>query len=126
MESLVSVPALTGHAKTRADRLRLAALAYLARYKGQSRDHAASDLRGYLSWCADRGVDPLAATRVQIEVWVRWMQETRGLRPATVSRRVSIIAGFYRTCVPSTPPGRPARPPVVRRGCCLRLVLLIR
>jgi hypothetical protein len=31
MESLVSVPALTGHAKTRADRLRLAALAYLAR-----------------------------------------------------------------------------------------------
>jgi hypothetical protein len=27
------------------------------------------------------------------------MQETRGLRPATVSRRVSVVAGFYRTCV---------------------------
>jgi integrase/recombinase XerD len=91
MESRVSVPALTGRAQTRADRLRLAGLAYLARYEGQSRDHAASDLRGYLSWCADRGVDPLAATRVQIEVCVRWMQETRGLRPVTVSRRVSII-----------------------------------
>jgi len=99
MESLVSVPALTGDAQTRADRLRLAALAYLARYKGQSRDHAASDLRGYLGWCADRDLDPLAATRVQIELWVRWMQETRGLRPATVSRRVSVIAGFYRTSV---------------------------
>jgi hypothetical protein len=24
------------------------------------------DLRGYLSWCADRDVDPLAATRVQV------------------------------------------------------------
>ena len=82
MDSLVSVPALTGDAQTRADRLRLAALAYLARYKGQSRDHAASDLRGYLSWCAERDLDPLAATRVQIELWVRWMQETRGLRPA--------------------------------------------
>jgi len=82
MDSLVSVPALTGDAQTPADRLRLAALAYLARYKGQSRDHAASDLRGYLIWCADRGVDPLAATRVQIELWVRWMQETRSLRPA--------------------------------------------
>jgi hypothetical protein len=92
-------PALTGHPQSRNDRLRLAALAYLDRYKGQSRDHAASDLRGYLSWCADRDVHPLAATRVQIELWVRWMQETRGLRPATVSRRVSVMAGFYRTCV---------------------------
>jgi hypothetical protein len=36
VDSLVSVPALTGHADTRADRLRLAALAYLARYEGQS------------------------------------------------------------------------------------------
>jgi integrase/recombinase XerD len=89
MDSLVSVPALTGHAQTRADRLRLAALAYLARYKGQSRDHAASDLRGYLIWCADRSVDPLAATRVQIELWVRWMQETRGLRPERPCRAAS-------------------------------------
>ena len=43
-----------------ADRLRLAVAAYLARFKGQSRVHTESDLRGYLVWCADRGLDPLS------------------------------------------------------------------
>jgi integrase/recombinase XerD len=73
--------------------------AHLARYKGQSRMHTASDLRSYLGWCAQRQLDPLAASRVHIEVWIRWMQEIRRLQPATVSRRVSVVAGFYRTCV---------------------------
>jgi hypothetical protein len=30
---------------------------------------------------------------------VRWMQETRRYKPSTVSRRTSVLAGFYRTCV---------------------------
>ena len=42
------------------DRLRLAVAAYLARFKGSSRAHTESDLRCYLSWCAGRGLDPLA------------------------------------------------------------------
>ena len=37
------------------DRLRLAVAAYLARYTGSSRDHAHSDLRCFLAWCAERG-----------------------------------------------------------------------
>src|ERR1035438_822540 len=47
--------------RAHADRLRLAVAAYLARFKGASRDHTHSDLRCYLSWCADRSLDPLAA-----------------------------------------------------------------
>ena len=39
------------------DRLRLAVAVYLARFKG-SRKHAESDLRCYMSWCAERGLDP--------------------------------------------------------------------
>ena len=34
------------------DQLRLAVAAYLARFKGSSREHTASDLRCYLAWCA--------------------------------------------------------------------------
>ena len=79
--------------------LRLAVAAYLARFKGQSRVHTESDLRGYLIWCELRGLDPLAATRPQVELYVRWLQEVRSYRPSTVSRRVSVVAGFYRTCV---------------------------
>ena len=45
------------------DRLRLAVAAYLARFKGSSRKHTESDLRCYLSWCAEQGLDPLAALR---------------------------------------------------------------
>jgi hypothetical protein len=81
------------------DQLRLAVAAYLARFKGSSRDHTESDLRCFLLWCADRGLDPLAARRPHLELCIRWMQEVRWFRPSTVSRRFSVAAGFYRTCV---------------------------
>jgi site-specific recombinase XerD len=83
----------------RLDPLRLAAAAYLARFKGQSRMHTESDLRAFLIWCVEHGVDPLATTRPYIELYVRWMQEHRRLAASTVSRRLSVVAGFYRTCV---------------------------
>jgi integrase/recombinase XerD len=53
----------------------------------------------YLCWCAERGLDPLAATRPHIELYVRWMQEQRRYAASTVSRRMAVVAGFYRTCV---------------------------
>jgi integrase/recombinase XerD len=80
------------------EQLRLAAAAYLARFKGSSREHTDSDLRCYLVWCAERGLDPLAARRPQLELYIRWMQEARRFKPSTVSRRFSVAAGFYRTC----------------------------
>lgn len=83
----------------RLDPVRLAVAAYLARFKGQSRVHADSDLRAYLAWCAEHALDPLAAARPHVELYVRWMQEIRRLAPSTVSRRVSVVSGFYRTCV---------------------------
>jgi integrase/recombinase XerD len=85
--------------KAAADPLRLAVAAFLARYTGSSRDHAHSDLRCFLSWCAERGLDPLAARRVHLELYIRWMQEVRRLKPSTVSRRFSVVSGFYRTAV---------------------------
>ena len=81
------------------DHLRLAVAAYLARFKGSSREHTESDLRCYLTWCAGRGLDPLAARRPHLELYIRWMQEIRRFKPSTVSRRFSVTAGFYRTCV---------------------------
>ena len=81
------------------DRLRRAVAAYLARFKGQSRVHTESDLRSFVTWCEERGLDPLAAQRPHIELYVRWMQEVRRYKPSTISRRVAVMAGFYRTCV---------------------------
>jgi hypothetical protein len=82
-----------------ADQGRLAAFACLARFTGSSREHTESDLRCFLRWCADRGMDPLAARRVDLEQYIRWMQEACRFKPSTISRRFSVAAGFYRTCV---------------------------
>jgi integrase/recombinase XerD len=113
-------PGMNGGAVTPVvDRLRLAIAAYLARYKGATRDHTQSDLRAFLAWSAQRNLDPLAATRPQVELYVRWMQEIRCFKPATVSRRLAVVVGFYRTRVidgilqnsPAAYVRRPAVPP---------------
>jgi integrase/recombinase XerD len=97
--------------------LKIAVGAHLGRFKGSSREHTGSDLRVFLTWCGEHGVQPLATQRVDLELYVRWMQETRRFKPSTVSRRISVLAGFYRTCVidgvlPHSPAEHVRRPTV--------------
>jgi site-specific recombinase XerD len=97
--------------------LRAAVSAYLGRYRGQSRLHAESDLRIFLRWCTDQDLVPLAAVRVDIERYVRWLQDVRRYQPSTVSRRLSVVVGFYRVCVidqilPRSPADYVGRPTV--------------
>lgn len=84
---------------TGAPEVAAAATAFLARYKGQSRVHTDSDLRALLGWCDQAGLHPLAVRRVDLELYLRWMQVTRKYKPSTVSRRLSVVTGFYRTSV---------------------------
>jgi integrase/recombinase XerD len=92
------LPVVTGESSSAA-RLRVAVAAHLARYRGLSREHTASDVRVFLVWCAERNLDPLPAQRAHLELYVRWSQEVRRFKPSTVSRRTSVVCGFYRTCV---------------------------
>lgn len=73
----------------------LAAGAFLARYSGTTRVSYAADLKTYFSFCAAAELDPLEATRVQVELWARAMEDA-GLARATVRRRLSAVTGFYR------------------------------
>ncbi len=79
--------------------LGLAAVAHLSRYRGISREHTESDLRVFFAWCHERHLAPLSAQRNDLELYTRWMQDIRRFKPSTVSRRLSVVAGFYRTCV---------------------------
>ncbi|RBJ04885.1 integrase [Micromonospora provocatoris] len=79
--------------------VRAAVSAFLGRYRGQTRVHTESDLRVFPRWRADHGLDPLAAARVDIERYLRWLQDVRRYQPSTVSRRLSVVVGFYRVCV---------------------------
>jgi integrase len=97
--------------------LRAAVAAYLGRYRGQTRLHTNSDLRIFLRWCDEQKLLPLSAVRIDIERHVRWLQEVRRFQPSTVSRRLSIVVGFYRVCVidgllPHSPADYVRRPPV--------------
>src|SRR3954471_216089 len=70
-------PAVSGAVVTTSPALRLAVAAYLARFQASRGVHTESDLRGYLAWCQCRDLDPLAVTRPQTELYVRWLQEVR-------------------------------------------------
>jgi integrase/recombinase XerD len=93
MEKSQPDPAVSGVVVTTSRVLRLAVAAYLARFKSQSRIHTESDLRGYLVWCELRGLDPLAASRPHIELYVRWLQEST---PAPAIDGVSMHVGRRR------------------------------
>ena len=76
-----------------------AVTAFVSSYKDRTRIHTESDLNAFLHWCEQANLDPLAARRVDLELYLRWMQITQKYKPSTVSRRMSVAAGFYRTCV---------------------------
>jgi integrase/recombinase XerD len=70
--------------------------------------HTESDLRAFPTWCHERHLDPLAAQRAHIERYVRWVQDVPRFKPSTVSRRIAVVAGFFRTA--SSTPGSPTHP----------------
>ena len=80
------------------DAERLALAGYLAGYRGLTRDAYALDLRQFTTWCRDRSLALFAVRRANIESFARDL-ETRGRARATVTRRLSTIAGFYKYAV---------------------------
>ena len=96
-------PVSAGSVVVPADPLRSAVSAYLARFKGVSREHTCSDLQVFVTWCVERGVQPLSAERSDLELFVRWMQETRRFKPRRSHGGprwwpVSGCRGCIRTC----------------------------
>ena len=79
---------------------RLALAGFLAGYRGLTREAYALDLRQFTSWCRTRSLALFAVRRADIESFAREL-ETRGRARATVTRRLSTIAGFYRCAYPA-------------------------
>src|SRR5689334_24120938 len=70
----------------------------LAGYRGLTRDAYALDLRQFTTWCRDRSLALFAVRRANIESLARQL-EANGRARATVTRRLSTIAGFYKYAV---------------------------
>ena len=123
------VPAVAGEllARVRAElpavaglgpREELLAAAWLtSRRSPRTRRAYAGDLRGWLAWLEERGVDVLAAGRVHVDLWVAG-QTGQGAE-ASVRRRLSPLSSFYRYCaahdlvarIPAAGVARPAADP---------------
>ena len=77
------------------DAERVALAGFLAGYRGLTREAYALDLRQFTSWCRTRPVALFAVRRADIESFARDL-EAMGRARATVTRRLSTIAGFYK------------------------------
>ena len=80
------------------DAERLALAGFLAGYRGLTREAYALDLRQFTTWCRVRFLAVFAVRRADIESFAREL-EARGSACATVTCRLSTIAGFYRYAV---------------------------
>ena len=81
-----------------AQRVRFAIGGFLAGYTGSTRDAYGLDLRQWVAWCVGHDLEVFAVRRAHIELFARSLEE-EGKAHATVARRLSTIASFYRYCV---------------------------
>lgn len=77
---------------------RLALAGFLAGYRGLTREAYELDLRQFASWCHLNHLRLFSARRPDIECFARDL-EAKGRARATVTRRLSTVAGFYRYAV---------------------------
>jgi integrase len=77
---------------------RLALAGFLAGYRGLTREAYTLDLRQFATWCRTRSLPLFAVRRADIEGFARDL-EGKGRARATVTRRLSTIAGFYNYAV---------------------------
>src|SRR5690349_17296212 len=80
------------------DAERVALAGFLAGYRGLTREAYALDLRQFTSWCRARSLALFAVRRTDIEGFA-WDLEARGRARATVTRRLSTIAGSCKYAV---------------------------
>ena len=73
----------------------LAAAGFLARYREPTVCAYRNDLRCYRIWCSQHDLRPLQAQRGHLELYLRDLH-AKGYAPATISRRLSTVAGLFR------------------------------
>jgi integrase/recombinase XerD len=75
------------------------AAGFLLGYSGSTRSAYGRDLAHWTQFCRELGLEPLAATRTHVDAYVRHESEIEHHSPATVARRLSALANFYRWAV---------------------------
>jgi integrase/recombinase XerD len=91
-------PAVVVAAEVDSFAVRQTVAGFLAGYGDTTRDAYSLDLRQWLRWCTHHDLKVFEVKRAHIELFARSLEQD-GKARATVARRLSTIAGFYRYCV---------------------------
>ena len=91
---------------------------WLSRYKPSTQRTYATYLPRWSRWCAGRRIDPLAARRADVELWLRTVADS-GLSRASVAAHYDAVASIYRLAyeeelVSASPCARVTRPKIQR------------
>lgn len=76
--------------------------AFLARWDNpNTRSAYRDDLASWLRWCEHVGLDPIGPHlhRSHVEMWMRWMRETRGNSASTINHRVGRLSLLFELAV---------------------------
>jgi len=90
-------PALLTDEQPLIDPALLAAAGFLAGYSDTTRAGYTGDLRRWWEFCETHDLAVLEAKRAHLDLYVRTLEETYA--PATIGRRISTVASFYRWCL---------------------------
>lgn len=98
---------------------RLLAASFLARFREPTRSHYGMCVRQWFAWCDEHGIRPLEAQRAHIELWMRELEEVKGLKLSTINGKITAVGGLYRCAVldgllPASPAQWVKRPSVPR------------
>jgi site-specific recombinase XerD len=80
------------------DVTRLALASFLARYREPTLSAYKQELAAFLEWCDRYDLQPLRATRGQLDMYLRQLEQ-RGYAPATIARRFGTVATLYKYAV---------------------------
>jgi integrase/recombinase XerD len=88
------------------------------RLSAHTRDAYRRDVTAWLAWCAQREVEPLRASFLDVNAYARGL-EAQALAPATVARKLSGLSSWYDfltklRAIDANPVGGADRPPVNR------------
>lgn len=68
--------------------------AFLLTKNGRTREEYRRDLRHYLTWCAEFGMDPFHQKRVQMDAFKNWLVDHYG--NGSVNRHLSVVGGMFK------------------------------
>lgn len=80
-------------------RAEIAAMGFLAQYRGETLKLYRVHLKVYFAWCTDHGLDPLEVSRTHLDLFRHYLEVDRGNAVGTVASRLTCLRTFYAFAV---------------------------